>query len=48
MRRRREKCEPRPHLSAIEKVLIAIGIAAVIYLFVTEVLMRVLAALTPS
>jgi len=35
-------------MSVIAKVLIAIGIAAIVYLFVTEVLMRVLAALTPA
>lgn len=40
--------EPRPRMPLIAKILMLIGIATVLYLFITEVLMRVLAALTPS
>ena len=45
---REERRHERPgrHMSLLSKVFIVIGILTVMYLFITEVLMRVLAMMT--
>ena len=46
MRRRREMQEKGARMPLIAKILMCVGIATLVYLFITEVLMRILAALT--
>ena len=46
-RQRKPECEKRHRIPLVGKILMFIGLLTVIYLFVTEVLMRILAALTP-
>ena len=48
MRERKEegRHEPRKCFSILSKVFMVIGILTVLYLFITEVLMRVLAMMT--
>ena len=48
MREHREKQEKGKRMPLIAKILMCVGIAALLYLFITEVLMRILAALTPG
>ncbi len=48
MRNRREEQDKGKRMPLIAKILICVGIATLIYLFITEVLMRILAALTPG
>jgi hypothetical protein len=50
MRRQFEQDSPprRDRFSLLKKILMITGILALIYFFITEVLMRLLAALTPS
>lgn len=48
MKNRRDHREKGARIPLIAKILMGVGIATLVYLFITEVLMRILAALTPG
>ena len=48
IRRRPHEPEKRPRISLFSRILMAVGFLTLVYLFITLVIMPILAALTPS